>query len=128
MNDKFEWGTDPHILHRREGPQTSIDAAYSVNTSHLEMLVFKAICTYGDHGCIADDLLRDHPYLPYSSITARPSALDRKNLIVRWPWLTRPGKSGKQQMVMRQSPYAAAILARSPPTKPPVVRKKNEAT
>jgi hypothetical protein len=117
------WGTDPNILHRTESKQTSVDAAYSVDTCYLEMLVFNAVCSYKDCGCIADDLLRDHPYLPYSSITARPSALERKNLITYGPD-TRPGKSGKQQGVLRQSPYAQAILARSPLPKPQ--RKKRD--
>jgi len=122
-DDDWFFGTDPNFLHRRDSPQTSIDAAYGVNTSKLERMMFKAICTYGVRGCIADDLLEDHSYLPYSSVTARPSALERKNLIVRGPD-TRTGEAGKQQMVMRKSPYADAILAKPPP--PPKKREKRK--
>jgi hypothetical protein len=117
------FGTDPHILHRRGGPETSEDAAYGVDTGKLERMVFDAVSAYGTRGCIADDLLEDHPYLPYSSITARPSSLEAKNLIVRGPD-KRTGKSGKDQFVMRKSAYADAILARSPPPR----SRKRKAT
>lgn len=103
------FGTDPRILHRAEGPRTSIAAAYGVKTGKLERLMFNAICGYGPHGCIQDDLIRDHAYLPYSSITARPSALERKGLIVRGPD-ERIGKSGKMQIVMRKSALADDLL------------------
>jgi hypothetical protein len=112
------------MLHRREGPSTSIVAAYGVRTGKLEKMVFEAICTYDANGCIADDLLRDHPYLPYSSITARPCALERKNLIVRGPD-TRNGESGFPQKVMRKSPYADTILALPPPPRPPKRSRKS---
>jgi len=118
------FGTDPRLLHRAGGPETSEDAAYGVDTSKLERQMFNAICTYGRNGCIADDLLDDHSYLPYSSVTARPSALERKNLIVRGPD-KRVGKAGKEQFVMRKSAYADAILARPPPPKKP---RKKKAT
>ena len=118
------FGTDPHILHRRGGPETSEDAAYGVNTSKLERLTFNTICTYGRHGCIQDDVVDTHAYLPYSSVTARFSALERKNLIVRGPD-KRIGRAGKEQFVMRKSAYADAILARPPPPKKP---RKKKAT
>lgn len=123
-DDDWFFGTDPHFLHRRDSPQTSIDAAYGVNTGKLEKMTFKTICDYGDRGCIQDDVLDAYPYSPYSSITARFCALERKNLIVRGPD-TRTGRAGEEQRVMRKSPYADAILAKPPP--PRKKRKKKDA-
>lgn len=102
MNAKeHDFGTPPSMLHRTEGPETSVEAAYSVDTTVLEKLVYNAIRSFGPVGCIADDLLtrfeRSHSY---SSITARPSALERKGLIIRGPD-KRKGRSNRQQFVMR---------------------------
>jgi len=104
------YGTDPHILHRADAAETSIAAAYDLPTSRRERQMFEAICRFAD-GCIQDDLLELFPALSYSTITARPSALERKGLIVRGPD-TRAGKSGKQQFVMRKSKYADYLLGR----------------
>ena len=103
------FGTEPRLLHRREARRTSKIAAYEVNTSKLERQMFNAICAYSD-GCIADDLIETFSDLSYSSITARPSALERKRLIVRGPD-TRTGSAGKQQLVMRKAPGADALIA-----------------
>lgn len=103
------FGTEPHKLHRRDSPHTSVAAAYSVETSKLEQQMFRAICACGARGCIADDLIKLFPYLPYSSITARPSALERKGLITRGPD-ERNGDAGKGQLVMRKSRIADILL------------------
>lgn len=98
----FDYGTPPHMLHRRDDPDTSKEAAHAVDTTELEEIVFKAIASFGGVGCIADDLLkRFHPPYPYSSITARFSALERKKFITCGPD-KRKGKSGRQQRVMRR--------------------------
>jgi hypothetical protein len=110
-DDDDLFGTDPHILHRAEGPDTSVIAAYTVKTSKRERQMFEAICSFGSDGCIADDLIRRFPTLAYSTITARPSALERKGLICRGPD-TRMGKSGSPQHVMRKSKYADFLLSR----------------
>lgn len=92
------YGTEPYKLHRTESPGTSVDAAYEVDTTALEQMVHEEIKRYPD-GCIADDLLnRFHGY-PYSSITARFSALIREKLIER-TGERRKGRSGRGQSVM----------------------------
>ena len=108
-NGSWFFGTDPRYLHRAESPWSSIRAAYAVDTNKLERMMYEAICEYGPRGCIADDLIRQFPYLPYSSITARPSALERKWLIVRGPD-ERTGKAGVGQQVMRKSKFSDEIL------------------
>jgi hypothetical protein len=114
MKDLFGdplFGTKPRLLHRTDSPRTSVEAAYSVQTTKREKQMFDAICAHGPHGCISDDLLDQFPALSYSTVTARPSALERKGLIVRGPD-SRIGKSGRQQLVMRKSSKADDLLAR----------------
>jgi len=93
------FGTDPKKLSRKDSPQTSKDAGERVNTSRLEKLVYESIKKFGGMGCISDEILAMFPMYPYSSITARYSALLRKNLIEIKDG-TRPGRSGKQQRIM----------------------------
>lgn len=94
------YGTDPHKLHRAGDPGTSAEAAHSVDTTYLERIVHKAIEASGAAGCIAADLLAKFAHLPYSSVTARFAALERKGFISCGPD-KRTGPSGRNQRVMR---------------------------
>lgn len=102
MSEAFHnpFGTDPRKLVRRDAPDTSIEAAANVDTSALEWIVYKAIRSYGERGCISDQLLATFKTYPYSSITARYRALLDKNYIED-TGERRPGKSGRNQRVMR---------------------------
>ena len=94
------YGTDAYKLHRAEDPDTSAEAAHSVDTSYLERIVHEAIVASGASGCIAAELLAKFFDLPYSSVTARFSALERKGFISCGPE-KRIGPSGRNQRVMR---------------------------
>ena len=95
------FGTDPKYLHRAEGPETSVAAAYAVDSSGRERAVLEVIASY-DQGAISDEVRLKFPAnTPYSSMTARYAALDRKGLIRRRKSEVRLGKSRKFQMVMR---------------------------
>jgi len=98
MNEQY--GTDPTELYRAEDPDTSAEAAHSVDTSYLERVVHEAVVASGAAGCISADLLAKFSYLPYSSVTARFSALERKGFITCGPD-KRVGPSGRKQRVMR---------------------------
>jgi len=98
MNDLF--GTEPYKLHKADSPDTSVEAAYAVNTTKLEEMVFNAIKASGHHGVTASVLLTMYPNHPYSSITARFSALERKEMIY-YLGDKRKGTSGRNQRVMR---------------------------
>lgn len=99
-----DYGTDAHELYRSEDPDTSAEAAYSVDSTKLEKMVHEAIHTYGANGCIAADLLFIFNHLPYSSVTARFAALERKGYITCGPDKRR-GPSGRNQRVMRADEY-----------------------
>lgn len=91
--------TSPHTLVRRQDPDTSHAAARSVDTTHLEGLVYATISKFGSGGCISDEVRSIHPTYPYSSITARYKALMTRGLI-RDTGRRRPGRSGRGQRVM----------------------------
>lgn len=103
MNDHFDntpnFGTDPHKLHRANATDTSIEAAYAVDTTRLEEIVLTAIRRFGPGGAIQDDILRRFPQHPYSSITARFKALLDKGLIVD-SGERRKGRSGRSQRIL----------------------------
>jgi len=94
------FGTEIRKLVRKNDPDTSHESAKSVNTVSLEQKVFEAIQSYGEKGCISDDLLAKFNHLPYSSVTARYRALMIKKLIED-TGERRNGRSGKPQRVMR---------------------------
>ena len=92
--------TDPHTLHRTDGPDTSVDAAYSIDPSRLEKMVYKVIHGFGERGCISDEVRAKLPHLSYSSVTARyRRLLDRSHIVDTGQ--RRPGSSGRGQRVMR---------------------------
>lgn len=95
---KEKFGTSIHQLVRRDDPVTSYEAAERVDTQKMEQIVLEAIKAFPD-GCIADQVLDALPQYSYSSVTARFSALLRKDHIDIIG--TRPGRSGRQQRIMR---------------------------
>jgi len=98
------FGTPAHKLVRTEDPVTSHVAAHSIDSATKEIMVYEAIASFGDDGCISDDIINMFPFFPYSSITARYSALKRKRLIEVIG--SRVGRSGKPQGIMRAKPLA----------------------
>lgn len=98
------FGTPAHKLVRKEDPVTSHIAADQLDSATREIMVYEAIASFGDDGCISDDIIALFPFFPYSSITARYSALKRKRLIEVIG--SRVGRSGKPQGVMRALPLA----------------------
>jgi len=98
--DSFNFGTDPHKLVRRYDPDTSHEAAYSVDSTKLERRVYECIRSFGTHGCISDQVRLALEGLPYSSVTARFRALLDKHLIID-TGERRKGSSGRNQRVMR---------------------------
>lgn len=69
------------FLYRSNASDTSIEAAEKLDVSRLEHMVLKAIRDAGEEGITQGELLAIFQEYPYSSITARPSALKRKGLV-----------------------------------------------
>lgn len=93
------FGTSPHKLVRRDDPETSHEAANTVDTTRLESMVYEAIKKAGSKGIISDDVQKQFPNLPYSSVTARYRALLDKGFIEIIG--KRLGRSGRNQRIMR---------------------------
>lgn len=97
----MQFGTDPRKLVRSGDPDTSHFAAESVDSEKLERIVYNTICSFGQNGCISDQVRGALPGLPYSSVTARFKALLDRGL-VEDTGERRVGISGKKQRVIRE--------------------------
>jgi hypothetical protein len=93
-----------HLV-RRNSPDTSIEAAKSINVVGLELLVLEAIRKSKKEGMTADELMQAMPNLSYGSVTARPAALKSKGLIVD-SGLRRTGRFGRKQIVLVATEFA----------------------
>lgn len=91
-------------LARQTDPDTSHEAAASLGgtlCAKLARRVYAVIRSYGEAGCISDDLLK-HPSLSdltYGTITPRYAQLMRKGLVAD-TGKRRMGVSGRNQRVM----------------------------
>ena len=104
---KPDWTPTPaKHLHRRNGPETSAAAAHSIDATALEVMVLTAIEESGKNGLTQDELLERFDGYSYSSITARPAALKRKELISD-SGRKRRGRSGRNQAVLVATKYLA---------------------
>lgn len=96
------FGTFWRKLVRRDAIHTSVSAAQQVKTTKMEKLVYETIKAFPD-GASQDDILDALDGLPYSTVTARFSALLRKGLVYD-TGRTKTGKSGRQQRIMKAMP------------------------
>lgn len=97
----MDFGTFWKKLVRRNDPPTSQEAAKAVNTTAMEQLVYGVIAAH-PNGCIQDEVLAQLVSYPYSTVTSRFKALIQKGYIVD-TGLTRPGKSGRKQRVLKST-------------------------
>lgn len=95
---KEKFGTPVHQLVRKDDPVTSYESAEKIDTQKMEQIVLETIKTF-PNGCIADEVLDALPQYSYSTVTARFSTLLRKDHIEIIG--IRPGRSGRQQRIMR---------------------------
>lgn len=107
---KPTFGSIWNKLVRRDSPDTSHEAAQAVDSAKLEALVYEAIRSFGDAGCISDEVRALFPHLPYSSVTARYKALIDKGFIEA-TGDRREGQSGRTQRVLRATKAVAKELA-----------------
>lgn len=99
------YGTEPRKLARKDGMETSKEAAGKVNSSRLESEVYQVILGAGPRGMISDEVRNAMPHVnSYSSVTARYKSLKEKHLIVATEE-RRPGASGRNQSVLVASTY-----------------------
>ena len=57
--------TDPKTLRRNDGPRTSHDSAYKIQASQMEKIVLGVIDSFGETGCISDQVQYALPQYRY---------------------------------------------------------------
>lgn len=78
--DMFE-NKETYKLHRKNDPETSKQAARSVNLSKAKAFVFDLIKKSGKNGITIKEMLADNLHLSTSTISSRPNELEKLNLI-----------------------------------------------
>jgi hypothetical protein len=86
-------------LARRTDPETSHQAAESVDTTALEHIVYETIKQF-PNGCIGDDVVQMLPQFGIQTISPRYAPLLRKGFIVD-TGERRKARSGRSQRVMK---------------------------
>jgi hypothetical protein len=97
---ELDFSVPVHRVIRKGAPGTSVEAALSTDLAKNQKTVYEAIKQFGDKGCISDEVLDYLKPRPYGSITSQYGFLIEKGYV----GLTgekRPGRSGKNQRVMR---------------------------
>lgn len=85
-------------LFRKSDPDTSVEAALSIDTTEIEGYVLEAI-KQRPEGCIADDVIKELSGLSSNTITPRFATLIRKGLIID-TGERRRAVSGRNQRVV----------------------------
>jgi len=92
-------GTDPRVMARTHDPDTSHEAAASIDTAMMERMVLDVVAQF-PNGCIADDVERALPHIRSHSITPRFAPLLKKGFIID-TGERRIASSGRSQRVVR---------------------------
>ncbi len=82
QQDLFE-NIEPHKLHRKNDPQTSREAAYSVSRSlgKTRSFVLGLIEEAGDKGITVKEMSKKSPDVCYTALSPRPAELEKLNII-----------------------------------------------
>ncbi len=100
MDKDEQFGTPAYMLRRNQDPDTSHEAADLVDTTTLERMVCEVIGSFGEHGCIGDEVVRYMPGHGVQTISPRYAPLIRKRKIYR-RGDKRKGSATRKQLVMR---------------------------
>jgi hypothetical protein len=91
--------TNPIKLRRNLDPYTSHQSAEKIDANRMEKIVLGVIDSFGESGCISDQVQYALPEYRYSTITARYKALKEKGLIVTDGTAIK-AESGRKQLKM----------------------------
>jgi hypothetical protein len=79
--------TDPHTLHRTDGPETSVEGAYAVDSRKAEEIVLDIHIARGEMGCTLEQMIADAEgqlsAVSLRNVTARRSKLYQKGLLLK---------------------------------------------
>lgn len=91
--------TNSKTLRRNTDPFTSHESAEKVDTNRMEGIVYAVIDSFGETGCISDQVQYALPEYRYSTITARYKPLKDKGLVIV-DGTAFKGESGRNQLKM----------------------------
>ena len=91
--------TNPKTLRRNTDPFTSHESAEKIDTNRMESIVYGVIDSFGETGCISDQVQYALPEYRYSTITARYKPLKDKQLVIVDGRAVK-GESGRKQLLM----------------------------
>lgn len=94
------FGTPPKHMVRRTDPGTSIEAACAIDSAGVEEIVYNTIKSFGDKGCIGDDVHGALPHMGIQTLSPRYKPLLKKGLIEE-TGEKRKALSGRNQRVIR---------------------------
>ena len=78
---------------------SSLESYFKIQASQMEKIVLGVIDSFGETGCISDQVQYALPQYRYSTITARYKALKEKGLVIVDDRAIK-GESGRKQMIM----------------------------
>ena len=96
--------------HRRHDPETSVDAAWSVDATQLEHVVLDVVQAAGEWGATLDDIIRATG-LDKVTVSPRLRPLVRKGFVIATN-RRRPGLSGRGQIVWQDRQITRRRLVR----------------
>lgn len=96
--------TDAHKLARKTNHETSKEAARLFNSETMEELVYNDICSYGDKGCIIDDIIKNHPDIPLNSLSPRVAQLCHKKLVMYTGEKRKSSYNRNQMIIIKFNP------------------------
>jgi hypothetical protein len=97
-NDFFPLNPFPGLA-RSTDPETSHEAAHSIDTNAMESVVYDVIRMF-PNGCIGDDVVRMLPQYGIQTISPRYAPLIRKGWVID-TGEKRQARSGRSQRVMK---------------------------
>lgn len=95
---------DLHGLARNEDPETSHEAAALVDASKLIREIWEAMATFGDAGCIGDDIEKLLPHHTGQTLSPRYIQMVERGMIEVLEEKRKSPSSGRNQMVRRVLP------------------------
>jgi DNA-binding transcriptional ArsR family regulator len=96
--------TNSKTLRRNNDPFTSHESASKVDSTSMENIVCEVIDSFGEAGCISDQVQYALAQYRYSSVTARYKALKDKGLVIV-DGRTVKAESGRKQLIMWSARY-----------------------
>ena len=89
---------------RNSDPGTSHEAAVLVDAAGLRQIVYQVMATFGEDGCIGDEVEDALPDIPINSISPRYAEMEDLGMIIKTGEKRKGGHYNRSQVVRRVLP------------------------